>query len=455
MEGFDWPLKFILSFVLGAVIGLEREINEKKVVKGEAKTKAAIIGLRTFSLVAGMGTLVGLFYPTFPLIAVLGASILFLLILVYYIFDSWKTLDLGFTTELALIYSFVIGFLLAVNVVPIQLIIALTVVLVLLMSRKEDIKNLVEEIKQTEINAFISFAILAFVILPFLPNKNFALSDFGNTNEILKNVGINLNQFANLQLFNPFKLWMIVVLITGVDLLGYILERTIGSKRGWLIASLAGGFVSSTSTTISIAQESKHNKNLNSLLAAAVFANFVSFIPITFLLITLNPALFINFFIPLLSIFIASGCLGFYFYFQAKKEKVDSIDKHQVQTSHNIFDLVSALKFVGIFLLVNIVSKVALELFGNTGFLIASAMGALPGIDAVVINTASLAGSQVSFGVAVWALILINSVNLLAKSVYSFLQGSKAFAFQFFISMLIIISVSAVVTLGAFLFMIR
>lgn len=107
--------------------------------------------------------------------------------------------------------------------------------------------------------------------------------------------------------------------------------------------------------------------------------------------------------------------------------------------------MVTALKFVGLFLTVNIASKIALEFFGNAGFLATSAIGALPGIDAVIINIAQLAGGRVDYDFAVWVLILVNGINLLAKSAYSFLQGDKNFSHKFLISVLAVIGLSVVI----------
>lgn len=446
MDNLDLPIKFILAFILGGVIGLEREINEKRsIVNGDVEKKTAILGLRSFSLIAGLGVICGLLYASFPILAAILASFFALILLTFYYLDSIKEGDFGLTTELAVVYSFVIGFLLSVELIPVQLIIAITIVVVLLMSRKENIKNIVEEIKQGEINAFISFAILAFVVLPFLPNKTFSLQDLGNIQDLFKNIGFGIDRFAKLELVNPFKLWLIVVLITGIDLLGYIFEKTLGSRKGWLITSFAGGFVSSTATTVSIAQDSKRSKSINTLLSAAVFANAVSFFPVIFLLFTLNPQLLVAFSSTILTILITLFIIGLYFFVQSKKEKIGEAELEQVTESHKIFDLVSAIRFMGIFLIINIVSKIALEVFGSTGFLVATSLGALTGIDAVVVNIAQLTGNSISIDLAVYALVLVNAVNLLAKSFYSFIQGSREFALKFLISMIFVILISIII----------
>lgn len=447
MDNLDLPLKFILSFILGALIGLEREINEKKDVHGSLDSKkTAILGLRSFSLLAGLGTVCGLLYTSFPILSAVLAIFLILLLLMFYFLDSYKQGDYGLTTELAVAYSFIIGFLLAVEIIPVQLIIAITVLVLLLMSRKAKIKTWVEEIKQAEINAFISFAILAFVILPFLPNKTFSLQDIVNVDNIFQNLGWDLGRFSNLALFNPFVLWFIVVLITGIDLLGYVLEKVFGVKRGLLVTSFAGGFVSSTATTISIAKDSKHSKNINSLLSSAIFANAASFLPVILLLAAVNVQLLISSFPTLLAIILTLSLLGIYFWIMSKKEMLHQAEIYQISKSHKIFDLVSAIKFMGIFLVISVASKVTLEIFGSGGFLVTIGLGALTGIDAVIINIAQLSGSNIDFNLAVWAIILVNAVNLLAKSFYAYIQGSREFATRFLVSIIFVILLSIIVS---------
>lgn len=441
VEMGDWQVKILLAFVLGAVVGLEREINERKEVVGDTSKKSAVLGLRSFSIISGLGALCGLLYFHFPIVSAITVASVFVLMIAYYILDSQFTKDIGMTTELAIIFTFVIGFLLAAGIIPIQLLIALTVILVLLMSRKENIKEFVEDISRNEINALVSFGMLTFVILPFLPNQAYALVDFGNTKEFFQNIGISSNQFLTTPLFNPFVIWLIVVLITGVDLLGYVLERSLGSKSGFFLTSLIGGIVSSTATTISIAQESKNSRESTQLVSGAIFSTLVSFLPLAFLLVTLNLSLFV-FFIPvLITLVFTTFAVGVYFLYSSKNEEIN-LDEKKITEKHKIFDLVAALRFVGIFLMISLASKFALLFFGNAGFLTATGLGALSGLDAVVVSTASLAGSTIGLKIGIWALVLANSANLIAKAIYSFMEGSREFAYKYLVSILIIIGTS-------------
>lgn len=437
----DIVLKLIITFVIGAVIGLEREINEKKILIPTQKP-VAILGLRTFSLSSALGFLAGILYPNFLFISAAITFSFFALSIVFYMLDSLSTKDTGITTELALIYSFLTGLLIATELIPIQLTLALSVVLIVLLSRKESIKNIVEDIKRRELNAFISYTIIALVILPFLPNTTYALSDISNLSGFLSNLGVNLNQIINIGLVNPFKVWIIVALITGVELLGYILERAIGQKKGWLLASAAGGFISSTATTQTMAQQSNKSQSINHLVAAVIIANLVSFIQIGIIIGSLNTIFLIEL-LPTLIPMVLGGILIALFFLRVK-EKESEINQTKIIEEKKIINLYGALKFTGLFITITILSKLALAIFGSSGFLITTGLGALVGLDAVMINTAQVAGSSIDFKLGITAFILANFVNLAGKSLYSFLHGKKEFALKFTASIGIIILLSLI-----------
>lgn len=436
-------VKLVLAFIIGAVIGLERERSVEK-LQDINKEIYAPLGLRTFSLISTLGAIVGLMVAKFITLAILISSGLFIILIAYYIFHTIKTHDIGITTEISLIYSYIIGLLIALEVFPIQLTLAISVVVLVVLSRKTEIKNILGDIKNTELNAFTSFALIALVILPFLPNRSITFNDVPNLNEILVGFNLNLGQFSSVEIFNPFKLWLIVALITGVNLVGYVLSRSIGNKRGWILASIAGGFVSSTATTLTLAHKSKqHTSAINNYIAAAIFANLASFFQIGFLIAVLSAAFFAQSFLTISALIVSSTLLGFYFIKKSDGNEVaEDISKNTKE--QGIINLVPALKFAVLFLAITLISKIALIFFGENGFLVTTALGSIVGLDAVIINTTQLVGSTVDYRVGVIALIIANAVNLTSKTIYSFVQGNREFAVKFGISMAFIIASSFV-----------
>lgn len=446
MDVVSTAFHLFLAFLIGAAIGMEREINEKK--SSYKRQPAALHGVRTFSLAAILGGIAGMLFPSYPPVSLFICIFFGILLVIAYALDVWITRDAGITTEIGLLFCFLIGLMLLLQAVPVQIVLAIAVLLMLLLAQKDFVKNTVRTIRVEELNALISFLLIAMVVLPFLPNNSYRLLDIPAVGSYVRSFGIPEN-ILKLELFNPFKLWMYVALITGIDLLGYVFERTIGGKKGWVFASIAGGFVSSTATTQSLAQESKRKKSSGTLIAAAIIANVVSFIQIGILIIPLNVTFFIQLFPILLSMIITGLLLFFYFIRRDTGTSGKHLEKQDKKHS-NIKNLRSALTFVGLYVGISTLSKIALSLFGQGGFILTTALGSLFGIDAVVINTTQLVGSSISLSIAFFAFIMANAVNLAAKTFYSFLLGSKVFAFQFGLSMGIIIIVSI-----AFSFVIR
>ena len=125
-----------------------------------------------------------------------------------------------------------------------------------------------------------------------------------------------------------------------------------------------------------------------------------------------------------------------------KNEKKQKAKPRQQKTESEIFSIAPALKFGALFILVSIVTQVSLLLFGQTGFLVSSALAGFTGIDAATLNISELTGKTISLELATFAFILVNAVNLSAKVFYSFIQGARVFAFKLGIGMVVIAAAS-------------
>lgn len=419
--------RIVLAVILGAFIGLERQIHQSNELSNK---KGNELGLRSFSILALLGGMMGVLHTQMPHLALVFSIFMGLMVLMYYFFDSWFTRDYGITTEMAMGYVFLIGFLLGAAVLSPLFLIGLTIFVAVILSRKDMIHKATESINRNELQSFISYLVIALIILPLLPDRSFAITDVPFIGDIAKQFGDN--KALNAEFLNPFKLWLYVALITGVDVAGYILERTVGQKKGWFLTSLVGGLISSTATTYSLAKESKESKIPALLASAAILANLASFVQIAALMAPLNPQLFARA-LPSLGLIVLAGVLVCFFLYRiAKREgQKTSNGTKKSKTSSHLFNLYPALKFVGLFLLVSIVSKIAYNLFGTAGFIVSMGTAAFTGMDAVVVSLAQFAGGQIDIGLALAAFVFANFVNLTVKAVFSFTSGSRRFGLMF------------------------
>jgi uncharacterized membrane protein (DUF4010 family) len=425
--------KIVLSLIFGATIGLERESSKQGA--------GGIGGIRTYSMIALIGAMAGiLFTHNFSSLALVIASAFLILLISYYVVASSTTHDFGLTSELSVIATFLMGLLVILDIIPLHILVALFVIVMLILSLKSKTSKIVAGISRQELQSFISYAIIALVVMPFLPDVAYKLKDIPVLPALLQGFNVDLGQFNTLDLINPRKIWMVVVLITGIDVFGYVLGKIVGNKKGFALTSFMAGFVSSTSATQSLAQKSKKTKFVNHLVGAAVLANLASFLQIFLLVGPLNPAWLISVAPSILIMIFTAGVISFLF--MRKKEEEEN-EKEERVAGGKIFSLMPALKFACILMIIKIVTKICLILFGQSGFVFSSVIASFAGLDAILVNLAEMAGQTITFKFAFITFLIVNATNLLSKTVYSFLQGSRVFAFKFFVSAIGIIAASS------------
>jgi uncharacterized membrane protein (DUF4010 family) len=421
-----------LALIFGATIGLERESSKQ----GDPH----VGGIRTFSLIGLTGALTGIFfihdYASLALVITIGFIVL---LISYYVSEALNTKDFGITSELAAISTFLIGLLVMINIIPLQITVAIFVILIFILSLKSRTTQLVAGVSKQEIQSFISYAIIALVALPVLPDYGYKLKDIPVLPEILQGLKVDLGKFDSLDLINPRKIWIVVVLITGIDVFGYILGRIVGNKNGFALTSFMAGFVSSTSATQSLAQRSKNSTFVNHLVGAAILANLASFLQIFLLVGPLNPKWLVSIAPSILLMIVTAGFIAVILF---KKKEPKETEEGQEKKTGKIFSLLPALKFAALLIVIKIFTKVCLIVFGQSGFIISSVIASFAGIDAIIVNLADMAGHTITFTFAFVTFLVINATNLLSKSLYSYLQGNSRFALKFFISVLIIAAVS-------------
>lgn len=429
----DLFFHLVLAILFGAAVGLERESNKPN--------DPHVGGIRTFSLIALAGALAGIFfqhqYTTLGLVLVGG---FFLLLISYYVAEAMHTHDYGITSELSAMATFILGLMVMIDIIPIQITVAIFVIVIFVLSLKSRTTKLVAGLTQQEVQSFISYAIIALVALPVLPDHSYKLTDMPVLASLLQGFGVDLAKYETLDLINPQKIWMIVVLITGIDVFGYILGRFVGKRNGFALTSFMAGFVSSTSATQSLAQRSKHTKFVNHLIGAAILANLASFLQIFLLVGPLNIQWLLAI-APSIFIMVATAAIITYFFIKQKEPKDEEDTEAKKATA--IFSLLPALKFAGLLIIIKITTKICLIEFGQAGFLISSVIASFAGLDAIIVTLADMAGRTITFEFAFLTFMLVNTTNLLSKSLYSYLQGNRAFAVKFLISVLIVAAAGA------------
>jgi len=349
---------------LGALIGLERERT-----RGGGESFA---GVRTFSLVALFGALAVYASELSGLSWLVGLgflSILALVVTAYY--TAARAGDVGATTEVSILITFFVGSICAWGQVGIAG--AVTVVTMLLLALKGWLHKLANRIEASDVEATLKFAIITLIVLPLVPNTNFGPE--------------------GLEVINPYKTWLMVVLIAGLNFIGYILVKVLGREHGFGITGLLGGLVSSTAVTLGFSQRSRTEPNLTPALALAILLAWtVMFFRVVVEVGVVNFTLAQDLAMGMLLMGVVSIGISFLLFRRGRrKEATEVAEVAQVESGNNPFELGDAIKFGGLFAVVIFVASAAQVYFGDTGLYLAGALAGLTDVDAIALSMASLA----------------------------------------------------------------
>ena len=118
-----------------------------------------------------------------------------------------------------------------------------------LLQFKPELHSIARKLGDEDLRAIMQFVLITCIILPVLPNQNYSPLD------LLPPYGATPSSPAGpLAVLNPFVTWLMVVLIVGLSLGGYIIYKFFGRAAGILLGGVLGGAISSTATTVSYAR---------------------------------------------------------------------------------------------------------------------------------------------------------------------------------------------------------
>ncbi len=389
------------SLFIGILVGLQREHVSDVSRLDESRTEM-FAGVRTFALMALAGCTAALLTDLggSPWIFVAIIIPLGLLIGVGYFVTSWKS-DVGMTTEIAAIATVLIGALCYWG--DLTLAVALGVTVTVLLSLKLEVQRFVARLTRTDILAALKFAVISAIVLPLLPNETFGVPPF--------------------DIFNPYHIWLLVVLISGISFLGYLLMKFIPSEHGISLTGLLGGLASSTATTLSFAQRSHRNPTLNRPFGLAILLAWtVMFGRVLIEVGVVNFTLLRVVWLPLIITALPGILYSVYLFYLGTSDE----DEEEVALT-NPFDLGPALKFALVYIGVLLVSRAGQYYFGDTGVYVSSALAGLADVDAVALSVAELANQAGGLGLATAgrAVVIAALANTVAKGALIFVTGTR------------------------------
>lgn len=382
LEQSELIIRLLVALGIGFLIGLEREHAALK-----EKTRS-FAGIRTFIFVVLLGFIGAMTAVVFTPWLYFGIlmSVVLLTAISYRV--TAATGDIGSTTEFSVLLAFILGGLSFSGFIEISLMI--TVVVVVLLSSKLKLQNVIGRISSEELYDFIRFVVLVLLIFPFLPNEN--LGPFN--------------------VLNPREIGWVVILTSGLGFAGYILMKLLGPGKGILLTGIVGGLVSSTAVTWVFAKKSKESEELSLNCAVAILAaSSIMILRVLIWTFIFNNALFDQLYIAIIFVLFVALGITLVFYFKHKKNEDIVTEIRQDKP----LDLQGALFFGLLYTFILLIVSYSNEYLGEKGMLLSSAIAGLSDIDAITISVSKIAGQTLGFEIAGNAILIATISNTFVK----------------------------------------
>lgn len=408
----------IVTIALGFLIGIERNISFN------SENTKSFAGSRTFALISLSGFLSVYLSKYFNFLIYISFISVSLLIVSAYIVKIIKYKKIGSTTHFAAIIAFLIGVLVFYNK---NLAVIVTIITVFLLNIKTTIKYLESRLSHKDINSALLLLIMTFIVLPMLPDKM-------------------------IYYFNPYKTWLMAVIIASLSFLGYISIKLVGHKYGILITGAAGGFVSSTAVTLTLSKMyalTKENFSLFTYASAIAIANTIMFARVLVETLLINPKITLTVAIP----YILTSITGIYYSYKLYKKTSAKTIENIIKLEKNPLELDEAIKFAVIFGIIYSLTYFISNRYGNIGVYVISVFSGLTDVDAITLSLSSLSYEKITIITASIGIMLASLMNSLFKLSIVWIFGTKELAKEitkFFLIILSVFIISGIISIFIF-----
>ncbi|MFN0069285.1 MAG: MgtC/SapB family protein [Limisphaerales bacterium] len=374
---------------LGLLVGLQRQ-----------RAGSPVAGIRTFALLALYGALSALAARALGGWVLAAAFLPVAALAVAARLGECRTEggDVGLTTEVALLAVFVIGALPILGQREAATVAGATVAV--LLHLKPQLHALAGRFAERDFTAIMQFVVVALVVLPLLPDRSFGPYDA----------------------VNPRKVWLLVVLITGLSLAGYIAFKFVGARAGAVASGILGGLVSSTATTVGFARRTKDAPGLAPLAVLVMaLAAGVLVVRVALLLRVTAPGLFAAALGPLAVWLAVLAVLVVVLARRAPRQAVAGADLG------NPSELRAALAFAGLYLAVLMAVAWAKERFGTAGLFVVAVLSGLTDMDAITLSLGRMTQKAQLPPDTAWRLVFTAAVsNTVFKAGMAVALGHRA-----------------------------
>lgn len=377
MAGLGLLPVFGTSLAIGLLIGLERE-----------RAPNAKAGLRTTALVCLFGTLCALVGEILhsSWIPAAGLVIVGLMMVSAYHKDGSEAADPGTTTVIVVALTFMLGVLVYLN--QGNLAVALALAVTTLLYFKPELRGMLQRFSRRDLLSLLQFGAVTFVVLPILPDQGYG--PYGA--------------------LNPHRIWLMVVLVSGIGLAGYIALRLTSQRKSATMLGVFGGLVSTTATTMLYSRHGRSPEMLPLATRVILIANLVLLIRLS-LLAAVVAAGFLPTLLPVLGSALLAGVLATL----AAGKQMTPLDA-PIPEIANPTELRTALGFGIAFGVILFLAAWLTDIAGNRGLYLVAAASGITDVDAIALSALQLfEHGNIAKKTALTAIVLALLVNQATK----------------------------------------
>lgn len=377
IENAELLTRFSASLGIGLLMGLVRE-----------RSPGTLAGLRTYALVALLGTVASLLSERAGVVWILPAGLLVLgLMMIAAHHADEDAQDAGTTSTVAVLLCFCLGAMIWFG--PLMPAVALGLTATALLHFKPELHGLATRLTLSDVRSILRFAVVSLLILPLLPDQGYG--PYGA--------------------LNPYRIWLMVVLISGLSLGGYLLLQLLGTRHGVQLMGVLGGLVSSTATTLSFARQVRADPGqTGSAQTVVLLANIVVLLRLAALATVVSPTA-LPWLIPVLAGGFAAGSVAAVWTLRRSR----SSGQPELRIG-NPGEMRAALSFALLYAVVLVGVAWLQDHAGLGGVYLAAALSGLTDVDAISLSAMEMFGSgRIDGGALALVVLIAYLANLLFK----------------------------------------
>lgn len=384
-----------VALAIGMLVGIERGWHFREAQEGQR-----VAGLRTYSLIGLVGGAVGLISQdnSYWLIGLVFIGLV-IASSTAYVTSARTSQNYGITSEVAAMATYLFAVLAGMGNIVIAA--AAAIVMAMLLGYKAQLHALLNRLQRQELTAGLKLLLISVVLLPLLPNKG----------------------FGPWEAFNPYIIWLLVVLVSSISFFGYVAIRIAGPRRGIVFGGLFGGMASSTATTLALSRMAAREPALASTLAAGILLACSAMIGRMIVVTTIVYAPLLEWlWLPAVLLLIATLAPVVPYLLHARRSQTD-IDEGRLM--RNPMELRAALIYAGFLTAIMVLGKALSQWAGSAGLWALSAVSGLADVDAITLSLARMGSEGLALRVATVGIIIAVSINSIFKSVLGLSIGGR------------------------------